>query len=212
MLMFQDLETRDFRLKAFDLSFWLMPFGSMSLGIMALTPFCFVTASVCDNHMERKGRNESRWVWLHLETLFWKQTSHQELTWQASFPCTRMPCQWLRPEKLGGVEKACQIPDATPELPKGFCCQELCYYSSWRCSKVKHRCGVHRHREWLFKRPVIVPAAKYHPEIGTIWTLLFQWLFVSENPSLLHHSPWYTGHNCRVVMATLKETSILPLK
>lgn len=60
--MFQDLEARDFRPKAFDLSFWLMPFGSMSLGIMALTLCSFVTTSVYDNHMERKGRNESRWV------------------------------------------------------------------------------------------------------------------------------------------------------
>lgn len=62
MLMFRDLEARDFRLKAFDLSFWLMPFGSTSLGIMAPTLFSFVTTPVYDNHMERKGQQESKWV------------------------------------------------------------------------------------------------------------------------------------------------------
>lgn len=75
---------------------------------------------------------------------------------------------------------------------------------------MRHRCGVHRHREWLFKRPVIVPAAKNHPQMGTIWTLLFQWLFVSENLSLLHHSPWYAGHNCRVRLGSYLERNIYP--
>lgn len=97
-----------------------------------------------------------------------------------------------------GMEQACQIPDGTSKLSEGSYCQELYYYSS--CEALRWSTGAEHTALWMsFQKASNCPNCQESSRNRNyVDSILFQRLFVSENPSLCLHSPWYKRHNCQV--------------
>lgn len=113
-----------------------------------------------------------------------KEISHQELTWQASFSL-----HWDAVPGAQAWEARKSLPDpyCNIKAPSGFLLSGTLLLFFMVTLQGEAQVRDTWHCEWLFKRPVIVPAAKNHPEIGPIWTLYYfsGWLWVKTHHCFL---------------------------